>query len=146
VTIREASHEDLPNVLRLYAQLNPEDPRVTDGRDLAIFREISSSTRLILFVGLEADRVVTTCYLNITPNLSRNASPYGVIENVVTDVEFQNNGHGKAIVLHALHKAWQQGCYKVMLQTGSRREATHRFYESCGFRADDKFAFVARPA
>jgi hypothetical protein len=41
--------------------------------------------------------------------------------------------------------AWEQTCYKVMLLTGSRRSATHPFYEACGFRGDEKTGFVARP-
>ena len=77
--------------------------------------------------------------------MTRNVSPYCVIENVVTEQALRNQGYGKAIIKHALEFAWSHGCYKVMLQTGSRRESTHNFYKSCGFSADDKFAFVARP-
>lgn len=32
-----------------------------------------------------------------------------------------------------LDKAWEEGCYKAMLMTGSRNPATHAFYEACGF-------------
>jgi GNAT superfamily N-acetyltransferase len=71
--------------------------------------------------------------------MTRNVSPYCIIENVVTEQELRNQGLGKAIIKHALDFAWKQGCYKVMLQTGSKRESTHNFYKSCGFRADDKF-------
>ena len=51
-----------------------------------------------------------------------------------------------SIIGHALKFAWTHGHYNVMLQTGPAREATHNFYKSCGFAADDKFAFVARQA
>lgn len=143
--IREATVGDIKNIRRLYAQLNPDDPEVTDGRDLATLATIENSKWLLLFVGLIHDRIVATCYLNVIPNLSRDASPYGLIENVVVDLEFRNEGYGKEIMRHALDRAWKLGCYKVMLQTGSKRESTHKFYESCGFSADDKLAFVAYP-
>ena len=144
--IREAESKDFDEIKRLYAQLNPDDPVVTDGRDAPVFQTILNSQHLRLFVGEINDRLVATCYLNFIPNLTRNVSPYCVIENVVTEQELRNRGLGKAIIKHALDFAWSQGCYKVMLQTGSRRESTHNFYKSCGFHADDKFAFVARPA
>ena len=41
--------------------------------------------------------------------------------------------------------AWKEGCYKAMLQTGSKQESTHAFYRACGFRADEKTGYVARP-
>ena len=144
--IREAQLSDFNEVKRLYAQLNPDDPIVTDGRDEPVFQTIVDSEHLHLFVGELDGRLVATCYVNFIPNMTRNVSPYCIIENVVTEQELRNQGLGKAIIKHALDFAWKQGCYKVMLQTGSKRESTHNFYKSCGFRADDKFAFVARPA
>jgi GNAT superfamily N-acetyltransferase len=46
-------------------------------------------------------------------------------------------------IAHALDAAWTAGCYKVMLQTGSKRESAQAFYETCGFSGDDKQAYVA---
>lgn len=143
--IREADLEDFEGVKRLYAQLNPDDPVVSDGRDELVFQTIVNADHLHLFVGVADEKIVATCYLNFIPNMTRNVSPYCIIENVVTDIHLRNQGLGQAIMKHALDFAWSRGCYKVMLQTGSRRESTHNFYKSCGFRADDKFAFMARP-
>ena len=106
---------------------------------------IVASDALHLFVGAIDGELVATCYLNIIPNLSRSVSPYGIIENVVVDRERRTHGLGKKIVQHALAEAWAAGCYKVMLQTGSKRESTHNFYKSCGFQADQKFAFIVKP-
>jgi hypothetical protein len=44
----------------------------------------------------------------------------------------------------ALESAWKAGCYKIMLQTGSKKESTHKFYASCGFVEGEKFAFHAK--
>lgn len=143
--IKVAELDDFYGVKRLYAQLNPDDPAISDGRDFSAFESIVSADHLSVFVGVVEDSLVATCYLNLIPNMTRNASPYGIIENVVTEKRLRNQGLGQAIVKHALGVAWEHGCYKVMLQTGSKRESTHNFYKSCGFAADDKFAFVARP-
>jgi GNAT superfamily N-acetyltransferase len=145
MVIREAVRSDFPEIKRLYAQLNPDDPEVTDGRDLPVYEKILASGHLYLFVGELNRELIASCYMNYIPNLTRDVSPYCIIENVVTEKRLRNHGYGKKIIEHALELAWSHGCYKVMLQTGSKRESTHNFYKSCGFRADDKYAFVARP-
>ena len=90
--------------------------------------------------------MVATTYLNLIPNLTRGGAPYGVIENVVVDADRRGSGLGKQIMAATLQAAWAAGCYKVMLQTGSRRESTHAFYRSCGFSPDEKTAYVCHPA
>jgi hypothetical protein len=42
-----------------------------------------------------------------------------------------------------LRAAWNAGCYKAMLMTGSSNPAIHAFYKACGFSADAKTAYVA---
>ncbi len=144
--VREARAGDFERVMALYAQLHPQDPRVDDGSDRRVYDEILATPNLYLFVLEDESGVLNaTCYLNIIPNITRQASPYCVIENVVTEASRRNQGLGKQIIAYTLQFAWDRGCYKAMLQTGSRRESTHNFYKSCGFRGDDKFAFVARP-
>ena len=142
---REAGPDDLQAVLRLYRQLQPEDPVLRDGSDAAAFARILGSPGLHLFV-LEADgAVVATTYLNVIPNITRSASPYAVIENVVVDEASRGTGLGKEIMAATLRAAWDAGCYKAMLLTGSRRPATHAFYRACGFSPDAKTAYLARP-
>jgi len=144
--IREAKPDDFARVMELYAQLHPSDPVVEDGSDRHVYDEILTTRNLHLFVLEDRDGAVNaTCYLNVIPNITRQASPYGIIENVVTEISLRNQGLGKKIIGYALQFCWERGCYKVMLQTGSKREATHNFYKACGFSANDKFAFVARP-
>lgn len=142
---REAVPGDFEDVLRLYRQLQPKDPVLHDGTDRAVFMQILSSPDLHLFV-LEIDgAVVATTYLNVIPNLTRSASPYAVIENVVVEETLRGTGLGRQIMAGTLRAAWEAGCYKAMLQTGSSKPATHAFYRACGFSADSKTAYLARP-
>jgi GNAT superfamily N-acetyltransferase len=142
---REAGPGDLEDILRLYRQLLPADPVLRDGSDAVAFAQILRSPGLHLFV-LEVDGVVVaTTYLNVIPNLTRSASPYAVIENVVVEEAARGRGLGKQIMAATLQAAWDAGCYKAMLQTGSRRPATHAFYRACGFSPDAKTAYLARP-
>src|SRR5215472_7533294 len=95
---REAGPGDLEDILRLYRQLQPEDPVLGDGSDAAAFAQILGSPGLHLFV-LEADGVVVaTTYLNVIPNITRSASPYAVIENVVVEEAVRGSGLGKQIM------------------------------------------------
>ncbi|MFI7106658.1 GNAT family N-acetyltransferase [Nonomuraea sp. NPDC050227] len=143
---REARLDDFEHIVRLYRQLQPDDPEVVDGSDAAVFRQILASPALRLFV-LELDgAVVATTYLNVIPNLTRSASPYAVIENVVVEASRRGAGLGKQIMAATLQAAWEAGCYKAMLMTSSRRPATHAFYRACGFSGDAKHAYVARPS
>ncbi|MEV3981871.1 GNAT family N-acetyltransferase [Nonomuraea sp. NPDC049758] len=143
---REARLDDFEHIVRLYRQLQPDDPEIVDGADLAVFRQILASPALRLYV-LELDgAVVATTYLNVIPNLTRSASPYAVIENVVVEASRRGTGLGKQIMAATLQAAWQAGCYKAMLMTSSRRPATHAFYRACGFSGDAKHAYVARPS
>ncbi|MBO9577266.1 MAG: GNAT family N-acetyltransferase [Microbacteriaceae bacterium] len=143
--IREASHDDFDAVIRLYRQLHEDDPEVADGTDRAVFDAILQTSGLTLFV-LELDgKVVATTYLNVIPNVTRSASPYAVIENVVVEESLRGTGLGKRIMSATLEAAWAAGCYKAMLLTGSKEESTHAFYRSCGFSPDSKTAYLAKP-
>jgi GNAT superfamily N-acetyltransferase len=143
---RKAGPDDFQDILRLYRQLQPKDPVLHNGSDAAAFAQILGSPGLHLFV-LEIDgAVVATTYLNVIPNLTRSASPYAVIENVVVEETLRGTGLGKQIMAGTLQAAWDAGCYKAMLQTGSRTPATHAFYKACGFSPDAKKAYVARPS
>ena len=143
--LREAGEDDLQEVLRLYRQLQPDDPVIADGAARTVFLEIVGSPWLAIYLLEEAGRTCASCYLNVIPNLTRSAQPYAVIENVITDEALRGRGMGKMLMSEVLAIAWERGCYKAMLQTGSKKESTHAYYRACGFSGDDKKGYVARP-
>ncbi|MFO1446687.1 MAG: GNAT family N-acetyltransferase [Opitutaceae bacterium] len=147
MTCRLLVAADLPVLLELLAELHPDDPRLKPGDPAAkrVWEEILNDRRLRTF-GLEVEgQVVSTCTLVLVPNLTRGCRPYGVIENVVTRASLRSRGFGTALLRQALTVAWSEGCYKVMLETGSKSEATLRFYERAGFVRGVKTGFVAYP-
>lgn len=77
-------------------------------------------------------------------NLTRNARPYGLIENVVTHPDYRNKGYGTAILKKAVDIAREHNCYKAMLMSSRKEESTLRFYEKAGFERGDKTGFVIR--
>jgi len=145
VVIRSARPDDFEAVARLYGQLNLEDPPVTGPGYVRVFEEILARDGLDLVVLEVDDEIVGTTYLNVIPNLSRGGRPYAVIENVVVAKDRRGEGLGRRLMDGTLERAWTAGCYKAMLQTGSRNPDTHAFYRACGFVDDAKTAYLARP-
>lgn len=141
--VRIAEQRDYQQLLRLYQQLNPEDPVGTLEVKNA-FDEILRSPAFKLVVAESNDTLVGSCYLNVIPNMTRAGRPYALIENVITDAALRNKGIGKAVMAFAVELAVNEGCYKVMLMTGRKDPQVHTFYESCGFSKDAKQAFIRR--
>lgn len=142
---REAEAADYARVMQLYQQLHPADAVVPDERAQTVYDEILRTPGMHLFL-LEEDGVaIASTYLNLIPNLTRGAAPYGVVENVIVDAARRGTGIGKAVMAGTLQAAWDAGCYKVMLLTGSKRESTHAYYRACGFVPGEKAGFVAHP-
>jgi len=142
--IRPAVRDDLPGVLALYRYLHPDDPKLDLAAAEAAWSALLSSDAATLIVADIAGLLVSSCTLAIIPNLSGGAMPYGVIENVVTQPDHRRHGLGRAVLQAALDIAWQANCYKVVLATGSKQEATLRFYEGAGFRRGGKAYFEVR--
>ena len=104
--IREATAEDFHAVMRLYRQLHADDPVVDDTAGRQIFEDMLSSPMLRVMILEHEGAVAATAYLNIVPNLTRGASPYAVIENVVVDESLRGIGLGKQLMAATLDVAW----------------------------------------
>lgn len=145
--IRPLEAGDLGALLALYTHLHrSDDPLPGEEVVQAAWQELLANPRHSQFGGYVEDVLVSSCTLTVIPNLTRGCRPYGIIENVVTHAAHRNKGYGKAILAHTLSYAWSAGCYKVMLLTGKKDEATLRFYESAGFDPHEKQGFIAKPA
>jgi len=142
LSIRELAEHDLDALLGLYAELNPADaPLPEHPRVLEVWRAMLGDPKLHSLGGFVDEQLVTTCTLLLAPNLTRGCRSYALIENVVTTAAQRKRGYGQTILAHACEIAWQHDCYKVMLQTGRKDEATLAFYESAGFDRHVKQAF-----
>ena len=131
---------------QLMEHLHPDDALLPDRtRVEAIWEEICRDPRLLYF-GVEVEEhMVSSCTMTIIPNLTRGARPYAVVENVITHPDFRRRGYGTRLLQHCQQIAWNRGCYKVMLLTGSKREETLRFYERAGFQRGVKTGYISYP-
>lgn len=140
--IRECQPEDLSALLHLYTQLHDQPmPSITD-RILAVWEHIMKDENHHVIAGFVDGAMVSSCVINIIPNLTHEQRPYAVIENVITDQNERARGYASAILNYAREIADREHCYKIMLMTGSSKDSTLRFYEKAGYNRQDKTAFV----
>jgi len=87
-------------------------------------------------------RIVSSCVCVIVLNLTHGQRPYALIENVITDSAYRDRGLATKCLDYAKALAIKQNCYKMMLLTGAKEDATLRFYERAGYNRKDKTAFI----
>jgi GNAT superfamily N-acetyltransferase len=146
MTVRLAKLNDLAQLLELYKDLHAADQALPPQSVVEkAWSDILSNPWQHIFLVEQDGQLVSSCVLQVVPNLTRGARPYGLIENVVTRKDMRGQGLGSQVLKAALDLAWEKGCYKVMLLTGRKDTEVFRFYEKVGFKAGVKTGYVATP-
>ena len=140
--IREAEERDLLPLLELYLHLHETRVPEESSHLRAVWQGILQDENHHLIVCEEDGRIVSSCVCVVILNLTRNARPYALIENVVTHPDYRKRGLASQCLDYAKQIARQAGCYKIMLLTGAKDEATLNFYRKAGFNSGDKTAFI----
>jgi GNAT superfamily N-acetyltransferase len=134
MNIREATIDDLPAILTLYAQ-----PAIDDGQCLKldqaarIFRTMQTYPCYKIFLAEQDKQIVGTFALLIMDNLGHLGKPSGLVEDVAVSPAFHRQGIGRAMMHFAMEKCRERGCYKMALSSNLVRTEAHAFYESLGF-------------
>ena len=132
--LREATEDDLPGILALYA--DPElDGKNTMSLDRArgVMRVMRTYPWFRQFAAERQGRIAGTFALLIMDNIAHNGQPSALVEQVVVAAGQRSLGIGEAMMDHARALAAAKGCYKLALSSNLKREAAHRFYERIGF-------------
>jgi GNAT superfamily N-acetyltransferase len=135
--------EHLRALLELYTFLHPGDEELSDRkRTKNILREMRDDPRTILLGLFIGEHLISACNAALILNLTRGGKPFAIIENVITRPESRGKGYGTLLMKKMIDECWNHGCYKIILQSNSRRIDAHRFYCSIGFDMEAKKAFV----
>ena len=132
--VRAAMADDFQAVNALMLEVNQSDTDENNDARKAVFLGLVDDPANTIFVGVVNNEIVTSCYLNIIPNMTWGPAPYALIENVVTTARHRRNGYGRECIAHAIDFAFtKKGCFKILLSSSQRDERTRAFYKSVGF-------------
>lgn len=140
--VRELRIDELEKLLALYTELHDNPIPSLDDRILSIWQKMCSDSDHHVLGGFLDDELVSSCILQVIPNLTHRQRPYALIENVITLEKCRGRGYAGTVLASAKELAIHDGCYKIMLLTGAKKEETLRFYEKCGYNKNDKTAFI----
>lgn len=140
--IREAVASDLDALLMLYLHLHETRVPEDGARLQAAWAQIMADANRHLLVNEQDGQIVASCDCVIVPNLTRDARPYALIENVVTHADYRRRGCATACLNRAREIAREAGCYKIMLMTGAKDPGTLEFYRRAGYDNKAKTAFI----
>ncbi|OUP79671.1 GNAT family N-acetyltransferase [Lachnoclostridium sp. An169] len=140
--VREAAENDLNGLLHLYKQLHNSKVTINLDELLKLWSQIVQDNNHHVIVVEEDGKIVSSCVCVIIPNLTHNQQPYALIENVITDEAYRKKGLATKCLDYAKEIAIKKKCYKIMLLTGSKKNATFQFYRNAGYNSEDKTAFI----
>ena len=140
--IREAKQSDLNEILQLYLFLHETNVPQESEQLRKTWDDIINDENHHLIICEVDGKIVASCVCVIIPNLTRNIRPYAFVENVVTHQDYRKRGYATACLNYAKQIAEDNNCYKMMLLTGSKEEATLNFYRQAGYNSSDKTAFI----
>ncbi len=141
-TVREARRDDLQEILELYLFLHEKDIPEENERLKTAWEKIMKDDSHHLIVCEQNGKIISSCVCVIIPNLTRGVRPYAFVENVVTHGDYRGRGNATMCLDYARKIAAAEGCYKIMLLTGSKEESTLNFYRNAGYNSADKTAFI----
>ena len=147
MVIRKARSTDADDLKVLYFEYLTHFPPKEE-QDMNLWRHLldkfEKDDNMYLLVIEEDGKVVSSIQMAIIESLTHNVSPFAVIENVVTHIDYRSKGYASALLGKASEIAREHGCYKISLETGSNKESTLNFYRKYGFEIDKKHSCLKR--
>lgn len=140
VTVRAASRDDVPEIVRLLADdtLGAQRELIEDPVApvyLQAFDEMAEQAGNDLLVAVIDDHVIGCLQLTITSGLSRRGVRRAQIEGVRVSSKHRGEKIGEQLVREAIARARAAGCGLVQLTSDVSRLDARRFYERLGFKA-----------
>jgi len=137
VLIRQATVDDLPDILSLYAQPDMDNNKVVTLENAKkLFEQFSQYPNYHIYGACYPNannKVVGTFALLVMHNIGHQGSPSAIVEDVVVNSSHQSQTIGSQMMEYAMDLARQAGCYKLALSSNQKRQRAHAFYESLGF-------------
>lgn len=136
--IRAAIRSDLGAILRLLRELGDSTDtqgaqvRMSSAAVRAWTRMENDPDRTVL-VAEERGQIIGTLDLVVVANLTHDAQPWAIVDNLVVDPEARGMGIGRALMEDAVDRATRAGCYKAELLSHDSGGGARTFYHALGF-------------
>jgi ribosomal protein S18 acetylase RimI-like enzyme len=140
--IRRLKNEDLPALARLYVQFWNEESSL--GRMEETFARLKEDPDYIFLVADVEDEIAGSLMGIICEELYRECRPFMVIEDVIVDREFREQGIGSALMREIEAYAVSRNCNYIIFVSERERIDAVPFYRSLGYAPDSYRGFKKR--
>lgn len=134
VKIRNANRKDVDEILLLLYQLQRPRPK-TSSEKIKFARLVSKylvEKDKKIIVAKDGAIVVGLASIVFLPRLNRSKTELYIPELVVSE-GYRGRGVGKSLIDSCIKIAKKKKCFRIRLESGNQRKASHRFYKNIGF-------------
>ena len=141
ISIRQAKKNDIPEILGLLYELGRPKPKNDSEVDLfrnSVKKQISEKDKDLLIAIRDDVNLVGLASIVFLDRLNRLGPELYIPELVVTG-KYQQQGIGKKLIDACIAMASEKNCFRIRLESGNSRIASHKFYSKLGFESNSKF-------
>jgi GNAT superfamily N-acetyltransferase len=136
IIVRRAEVKDVKDLSDLFREFNTTDSNMENMQK--VIEIISDIPQYYVAVACEGDKVVGTAMGILCYELVGECNPFMIVENVVVATEHQGLGIGR-ILMNAIEEFGRLNrCNYIILISESKREGSHKFYETIGYSTDQR--------
>jgi GNAT superfamily N-acetyltransferase len=135
--IRQAKNQDIGHIMSLLVDLGRPKPRnkLEEAKFRKIIRNhIAHKDRdiLVAVVNNNSKQIIGMASIVLLPRLN-HTTPELWIPELVVHGHYRNKGVGKKLIEACISKASKNRCFRMRLESGNERKASHAFYAELGF-------------
>ncbi|MGA2162355.1 MAG: GNAT family N-acetyltransferase [Methanoregula sp.] len=142
IIIRRLAEEDLPALARLYVQFWSEESSL--GWMQETFRRLRDDPDYIFLVADVDDEIAGSLMGIICEEIYGECRPFMVLEDVIVDREFRQQGIGSALMREVEAYAVSRNCNYIIFVSERERTDAVPFYRSLGYAPDSYRGFKKR--
>jgi len=137
--IRQAKNQDIGDIMELLVELGRPKPRnkLEEAKFRTIIRNhIAHKDKDVLVAvvvnNTNSGKIVGIASVVLLPRLN-HTTPELWIPELVVHGDYRNKGVGKKLIEACISKASKNRCFRIRLESGNERKASHTFYAKFGF-------------
>lgn len=137
--IRKLTENDLEALAGLYKTFWGEDSDLTKMKTK--FIELKDDPKYIFLCATIDNVLVGTIMGIVCDELYGDCRPFLVMEDLVVDTNYRQQGIGKALMNEIENIAMEKDCYQIHFITDASRKDAISFYESLGYSSSTHIGF-----